>query len=103
MSVKVGGKMPGKDPENPDPDRNVHHAVVVLVSFTLNDFFHHYFAGTDAVTGLHFNWPMHSIGSGGAFSLHLGQHLTKRLDDEIGLIKLNPVSALGGDDMASPN
>src|SRR5262249_37670671 len=43
VSVKIGCEMTGEDPENPDPDGNVQHAVVVFVSFTLNDFFHHYF------------------------------------------------------------
>jgi hypothetical protein len=43
VGVKGSGKMAGKNPENPDPDRHMQHAVIVFVSFTLNDFFHHWF------------------------------------------------------------
>ena len=46
VSVKVSREMAGENPENPDPDGNMQHTVIVLVSFTLNDFFH---------VGLNFN------------------------------------------------
>jgi hypothetical protein len=32
--------MAGENPENPYPDGDVEHAVIVLVLFTLNNFFH---------------------------------------------------------------
>jgi hypothetical protein len=40
MSIQGSGEMAGKNPENPDPDRDVQHAVIVFISFTFNDFFH---------------------------------------------------------------
>jgi hypothetical protein len=40
MGVKIGGEMAGKNPEHPNPDGDVEHAVIVLVLFTFNDFFH---------------------------------------------------------------
>jgi hypothetical protein len=33
-------EMAGKYPEDPDPDRDMEHAVIVLVLLTLDDFFH---------------------------------------------------------------
>jgi hypothetical protein len=40
VRIKIGGQMAGENPEDPYPDRNMEHAVIVLVLFTFNDFFH---------------------------------------------------------------
>src|SRR5262249_7015507 len=40
VRVERGGEMPGKNPENPDPERNMQDAVVIFVSFPSDDFFH---------------------------------------------------------------
>jgi hypothetical protein len=40
MGVKIGGEMAGENPEHPYPDGDVEHAVIVLVLFPFNDFFH---------------------------------------------------------------
>jgi hypothetical protein len=45
VGVKRGGEMAGKNPKDPDPDRYMQHAIVVFVSFTLDDFFHHCLSG----------------------------------------------------------
>jgi hypothetical protein len=40
VGVKISGKIPGQNPEHPDPDGDVEHTVIILVLFTFNDFFH---------------------------------------------------------------
>jgi hypothetical protein len=40
VRVKIGREMAGENPENPYPDGDVEHAVIVLVLFTFNNFFH---------------------------------------------------------------
>src|SRR6476646_9562600 len=40
VRVKISRKMAGKNPENPYPNGDVEHTVIVLVLFTFNDFFH---------------------------------------------------------------
>src|SRR5689334_3263780 len=40
MRVKVRGEVARENPEDPYPDRDVEHPVVVFVSLTFNDFFH---------------------------------------------------------------
>jgi len=40
MSIKCRGKMAGQNPKNPYPDGDMEHAVVILIFFTVNDFFH---------------------------------------------------------------
>jgi hypothetical protein len=40
VRVERSGKVAGKDPENPDPDRYVENPIVILISFPFDDFFH---------------------------------------------------------------
>jgi hypothetical protein len=40
MGIEIGCKVAGQNPENPDPDGDMEHAVIVLVLFTLDNFFH---------------------------------------------------------------
>jgi hypothetical protein len=40
MRIKSSGEVAGQNPEDPDPDRDVEHAVIVFVVLTFNDFFH---------------------------------------------------------------
>jgi hypothetical protein len=40
MGIEIGREMAGKNPENPDPDRDMEHTVIVFVLFTLDNFFH---------------------------------------------------------------
>lgn len=61
VSVEIGRKMAGQDPENPYPDGYVQHAVIILVSFTLNNFFHE-------CLELHFNWLMQEMEETGVIS-----------------------------------
>jgi hypothetical protein len=41
--------MAGKNPEHPNPDGDVEHAVIVLVLFTFNDFFHEWLRVSDCI------------------------------------------------------
>src|SRR6476469_3541320 len=40
MRIEISCKVAGENPENPYPDGDVEHAVIILVLFTFNDFFH---------------------------------------------------------------
>jgi hypothetical protein len=40
MRIKISREMAGKNPEDPYPNGDVEHAVIILVLFTFNDFFH---------------------------------------------------------------
>jgi hypothetical protein len=40
VRVEISSEVARENPEDPYPDRDVEHPIVVFVSFTFNDFFH---------------------------------------------------------------